>query len=67
MTKHGYMLQYMGLPTLAVSFRVNIPDGYEVSASKGTIHTGNYWEYIGIRMVGEHINIRWRKSGEEWI
>ena len=65
-TKHGYMLQYMGLPTLAVACRVNIPDGYEVSASKRTVHTGNYWEYSGIRMVGEHISIRWRKSGEEW-
>jgi hypothetical protein len=66
-TKHGYMLQYMGLPTLSVMFRVNVPEGYEVSASKGDVHTGNYWEYSGIRMVGEHIGIRWRKTGEDWI
>lgn len=67
LTKHGYLLQYMGLPTLEMSFRVNIPDGYEVSASKANVQSGNYWEYSGIRMVGEHISIRWRKSGEEWI
>lgn len=67
LTKHGYMLQYMGLPTLAVVFRVNIPEDYEVSASKGVAHVGNYWEYSGIRMIGEHISVRWRKSGGEWI
>lgn len=66
-TKHGYLLQYMGLPTLQVSFRVTVPDGYEVSASEGAVHIGDLWDYRGIRMVGEHITVRWRKSGEEWI
>ncbi len=66
-SKHGYMLQYMGLPTLTVIFRVIVPEGYEVSASKAAVHTGNYWEYSGIRMSGEHISLRWKKVGGEWI
>jgi len=65
--KHAYMFQYMGLPTLNASFRVNAPEEYEVTATKADIETDRYWEYTTIKMVGDHITIRWRKRGGEWL
>ncbi|HEY6766797.1 MAG TPA: hypothetical protein VI386_18715, partial [Candidatus Sulfotelmatobacter sp.] len=38
-SKHGYFMTHMGLPTLDFSIRVNIPDEYEVAASRSDVHT----------------------------
>ena len=66
-SKHGYFITHMGMPTLNLSIRLIIPDGYVASASRSDVHTDNYWEYNNIRMTGEHITVRWRKSDGEWL
>jgi hypothetical protein len=67
-TLHGYVTFNMGRPTLNLTLRaIGIPPGYEVRASPSDIENQNYWEYTGIRMRGEHVTMRWRKIGGEWL
>ena len=65
--KHGYIITYMGRPTLKTKVRVKMSDEYEVSATKADVQTDNYWEYNNILMRGDHITVRWRKRGGEWV
>jgi hypothetical protein len=66
-TKHGYFITYTGLPTLKTCTRVNIPDDYELSATRADVKNDNYWEWNNIQMLGDHTTIRWRKRGGEWL
>jgi len=66
--RHGYYMVIIGrLPTLKTCIRVEIPDDYEVSAATPDVRNDNYFEYDGIRMPGNHITVRWRKKGGEWL
>ena len=66
-SKHGYLITYMGRPTLKMSVRLNTPDDYEYSATRADIQNSNYWEYNSILMKGDHVTVRWRKRGGEWL
>ncbi len=64
---YGYSEIKMGSPTLRLSIRVNAPEDYEVGASPSDVVNGNYYEYNNFRMPGEHVIVRWRKKGGEWL
>ncbi len=66
-SRHGYFITHMGLPTLDLSIRVNIPDDYQVAATQSDVQTDKYWEYNNIRMTGEHVTVRWRRRDGEWL
>lgn len=68
LARHGYFMIIIGAaPTLRTFVRVEAPDGYEVSATAADVRNDNYFEYNAIRMPGDHITIRWRKKGGEWL
>ncbi|MGA7557772.1 MAG: hypothetical protein WBV60_05075 [Terriglobales bacterium] len=66
--RHGYYMVIIGrVPTLKTCIRVEVPDGYEVSAAAPDVRNGNYFEYDSIKMPGDHITVRWRKKDGEWL
>lgn len=64
---HGYNIFYAGRPTLRMSIRANAPPDYEIQATPTTVRTDGYWEYPNIQMVGDHVTLRWRKKGGDWL
>jgi len=68
LSKYGYFMIFIGAaPTLRTYIRVIVPEGYEVSANTPNIRNGNLFEYNDIKMPGDHLTVRWRKEGGEWL
>lgn len=65
--RHGYEMFYMAVPTLHMTLRASAPDDYEVSATPATVDNVGYWQYDAIQMVGDHVTVRWRKRGGDWL
>jgi hypothetical protein len=64
--RNGYSQFYCGRPTLRTTMRAKAPAGYELTTTPATVENSNYWQYDSIQMLGDHITLRWRKTGGEW-
>jgi len=53
---------HVGTPTIGMRIEVFPPEGFRVTASQTPTCTENIWQYDGLFMPGQHVDIRWERN-----